>query len=147
MTTDEAIETLQSLLAASGDSESGFTVRARRLGSAELRAVIALRAEECERSTREMRALLSALGHPPVEVTRGSSAPRPWRLAGAAADGDDAVLEECEHEEERSLELYRAALFADPPPPLRALLQGELEAARRSAGLIRSLRERAREAA
>ncbi len=146
---DDTIDVLNDLLATARDGEYGFRACAEEVESPRLKPLFQDRAEQCREAGQELIALIARLGG---ETADGGTAQgamhRGWMKVKAAvgADGEKAILEECERGEDAAIASYRKALKRTLPVDVRAVVEKQAAGAQRNHDQIRDLRNAARAA-
>ncbi len=150
MSSDDVIDTLNTLIETCKDGEYGFRACAEHVKSAQLRQVFASRADDCRQGATELQSLVTRLGG---EADTGSSVAgavhRGWvNLKGMlSGDSDQAALNECERGEDTALARYRDAIKKALPVDVAAVVQRQYEGAKRNHDQVRTLRDQMRSAA
>jgi uncharacterized protein (TIGR02284 family) len=138
----EVISTLNELIETCRDGQEGFRTAAEGVQSAELRelfhAYALQRADFAGALQDEVRRLG---GEPERTGSLVASLHRGWMGLRAALEGDDdrTIAGECERGEAVALETYRAALDADMPASVRALIERQFAEVKEAHHLIGNL--------
>jgi len=147
MSREAIVETLNELIEACKDGEYGFTACARHVSSAQLRLLLTERADDCIRSAEELQSLVVRFGGEPETEGSGLAAlHRGWLAMRSSLAGysDQAMLAECEREEDLALARYRAALGERLPEDVRAVVARQQLGVLAQQDQIKRLRDGAR---
>lgn len=145
MKNDHTIRTLGELIDINRDGEEVYRLCARRASEASVRRLFLVRARQCADAAQELRRLVRQLGG---GAGQGGGSTAPMQRArtepqAAHARDDDALLEECERDEDRALEIYRNALDDQHLPDfVRQVVLRQFEGVMDSRDRIRGLRVR-----
>jgi uncharacterized protein (TIGR02284 family) len=124
------IVTLSELLTVTRDGAHGFTVCAEHARSDELKKLFASYSGRRAAAATELSELIAQLGGDPAAPGRiADAARRGWVNLHAAvtSNTDEALIEECEHGEDRALEVYRNALDDHLPEFVRQVVLRQFE--------------------
>lgn len=138
----EVISTLNSLIETCRDGREGFRTAAEGVRSAELRELFHKYAHQREGFASELQDEVQRLGGNPEQTgSLVATLHRGWMGLRAALEGDDerAVVSECERGEGVALETYRAALGADMPAGVRAMVERQFAEIKEAHNLIANL--------
>ena len=141
---EEVVSTLNDLIETCRDAEEGFSTAAEGVKDEELRALLLEHSRQRAGFAGDLQTEVRRLGGEPV--TEGSVAGavhRGWLGIRAAVTGadEDSVLSECERGEDAAIANYRAALNADMPAGVRALVERQFAVIRDARDRFRALRE------
>jgi uncharacterized protein (TIGR02284 family) len=141
--TEEVVSTLNDLIAACRDAQEGFSTAAEGVKDEALRSLLLEYSRQRAGFAGDLQAEVRRLGGEPV--TEGSVAGaihRGWLGIRAAVTGDDedTILSECERGEDAAVANYRAALNADMPAGVRALVERQFDLVRDARDRLRTLR-------
>jgi uncharacterized protein (TIGR02284 family) len=124
------IVTLSELLMVTRDGEHGFTVCAEHAHRDELKKLFASRARWHGAAAAQLTELIVQLGGDPAARGRTvGGTRRGWGNLHAALtqNTDDSLIEQCEHGEDRALEVYRNALDDHLPEFVRQVVLRQFE--------------------
>ena len=141
----EVIATLNRLIETCRDGREGFRTAAEGVRSAELRGQFQAFARQREGFAGELQGEVRRLGGEPEQTgSLVATLHRGWMGLRAALEGDDdrAVVSECERGEDVALETYRAALGADLPASVRAMVERQFAEVKEAHNLIANLERR-----
>lgn len=141
----EVISTLNSLIETCRDGREGFRTAAEGVQSAELRELFHNYARQREGFVSELQDEVRRLGGDPEQTgSLVATLHRGWMGLRAALEGEDdrAVVSECERGESVALETYRAALGADMPAGVRAMIERQFAEIKEAYNLIANLDRR-----
>jgi uncharacterized protein (TIGR02284 family) len=147
MSTDDTIDTLNSLIEVSKDGEYGFRTSAEHARDPQLKALFGKRADECAQAARELAQHVVKLGgEPEDDGTTAGAMHRGWVAVKSSLSTytDLQILEDTEKGEDRALASYEDAVNEDLPEPARSVVERQLEGVRRNHEQVRSLRNTAR---
>lgn len=122
----EVISTLNELIETCRDGQEGFRTAAEGVRSAELRELFHDYARQRADFASALQDEVRRLGGDPERTgSLVASLHRGWMGLRAALEGNDdrAIVSECERGEGVALETYRAALDADMPANVRAMIE------------------------
>ena len=139
---EEVIRTLNSLIETCRDGQEGFKTAAEGVRSAELKELFHAYSRQRGAFVGELQDEVRRMGGEPEDSGSVSAAlHRGWMgLKAALTGGDDnAVVSECERGEDAALAEYRAALGADMPANVRALVEREFAEVKEAHQRIRTL--------
>lgn len=145
MNNDNVINTLNALTKVCFDSEQGFRACAARAVSGYLRALMADRADRYARAAQDLQQIVVCRGGQPLTANALSAAMhRGWVDARVVmrGTGDEALLTECERNEEGTVARYRAALEKDLPVSIYAILNHQYLGFLQNHELIKSVRDK-----
>jgi uncharacterized protein (TIGR02284 family) len=109
----ELLLTLNDLLRTSSAGEARFRSCARYAENINLKALLEAAADRCAAGADQLRAKIRDLGGDPRSVDSVSS---------SIGMDDDAILAECERDEQMAKDEYEAALDADLPLDVKAIV-------------------------
>jgi uncharacterized protein (TIGR02284 family) len=147
MNNDEIVNVLNGLIEISRDGAEGFRTCATDVDDAALKLYFQNRAESCENAIRELNTEVRRHGGDPDSgSTLTGTLHRAWvNLKTAIMSHDNlSVLEECERGEAAAVLAYESALREELPGELRALLEKQLDGAKRNHDRVRQMRDAAR---
>ena len=139
---DGAISTLNNLIETCRDGQNGFQTAAEGIRNSDLKTLFHTYAQQRAQFAGELQDEVRRLGGDPE--TSGSVAAtlhRGWINIKSAVTGEDenAVISECERGEDAAVSNYRAALDADLPANVRALVERQFAHVKEAHDRIRSL--------
>jgi uncharacterized protein (TIGR02284 family) len=123
---EELIASLNDLIETCRDGQEGFRTAAAGVKSAELRELFEGYSRQRASFVGELQDEVRRIGGDPARTgSLVASLHRGWMGLRAAVEGKDdgAVVSECERGEDVALANYRAALGADMPASVRAMLE------------------------
>jgi uncharacterized protein (TIGR02284 family) len=141
----EVISTLNGLIETCRDGQEGFRAAAEGVRGAELRELFHGYARQRAGFAGELQDEVRRLGGEPERTgSLAASLHRGWMGLRAALEGADdrAVVAECERGEAVALEAYRAALGADMPANVRAMVERQFAEVKEARNLIGDLERR-----
>jgi uncharacterized protein (TIGR02284 family) len=144
---DNVIDVLNDLIENSKDGQYGFAKCAERVESAQLRATLAQRADDCAKAIAELQEMVVRHGGTPAEHgTVLGALHRGWVSVKDTLTGnsDHAVLEECERGEDAALARYRKALKEDLPADVRSLIERQMAGTQANHDEVKRLRDSTR---
>ena len=127
----ELLLTLNDLLRTSNDGEKRFRSCAHHAANINLKRLLYAAAERCAEGAEQLRAKIRALGGEPRSA--GS-------VGGSTGIDDHAILAECERDEHMAKHEYEAALDADLPCDVRAMVGRHYRVVTQNHDKIRILR-------
>jgi uncharacterized protein (TIGR02284 family) len=140
---EEVVSTLNDLIQTCRDAEEGFGTAAEGVEDEDLRALLVEYSRQRAGFAGDLQAEVRRLGgEPETEGSVVGAIRRGWlgiRAAMAGAD-DDSVISECERGDDASLANYGAALDADMPASVRALVERQFAVVRDTRDRLRALR-------
>jgi len=137
------IVTLSELLAIAQDGEHGFRVCAEHARADALKKLFAGRASRHAAAAAQLRELIALLGADPAACGKIPGATRRgWANLHTALtqNTDEALVIECEHGEDHTLEVYRNALDDHLPELVRQVVLRQFESMMSDYDQIRFLR-------
>ena len=139
---EEVIATLNNLIATCRDGQEGFQSAAEGVERGELKALFHGYSQQRARFVGELQDEVRRLGGD--AENQGSvtaTIHRGWMgiRAAVTGEGDDAIISECERGEDSAVANYRAALEADLPANVRALVERQFGEVKEAHDRIRSL--------
>ncbi|HEY0080536.1 MAG TPA: PA2169 family four-helix-bundle protein [Pyrinomonadaceae bacterium] len=139
---DGAISTLNNLIETCRDGQNGFQTAAEGVGNSDLKMLFHTYAQQRAQFLGELQDEVRRLGG--EAETSGSIAAslhRGWINIKSAVTGEDenAVISECERGEDAAVSNYRAALDADLPANVRAIVERQYTHVKEAHDRIRSL--------
>ncbi len=143
---DDTVDTLNDLIETCRDGEYGFAACAEYCQSPSLKTLLLKREAECGNAAEELQSLVLKLGgRPETGGTATGALHRGWVAVRGTLSGytDKSMLEECERGEDVALAAYRKALKHVFPAEVRAIVEGQLQGARRNHDQIKALRNEA----
>ncbi|ARO88203.1 aldehyde dehydrogenase [Nitrosospira lacus] len=147
MNNDEIVSILNGLIEISRDGAEGFRTCSEDVDDVALKLYFKNRAESCEKAIRELNTEVRRHGGDPDSGgTLTGTLHRAWvNLQAAIISRDNlSVLEECERGEAAAVLAYENALREELPGELRALLDKQLDGAKRNHDRVRQMRDTAR---
>lgn len=144
----DVIDALQDLVECCKDGEYGFRKSAERAQGAQLKPLLARRADEFRAAGEELNRLVVALGGRREDSGSALGAVhRGWvAVQTALGDNDKAVLEGCERGQDNALARYRKALDKPLPADIRSVVERQLQQVRECHDEMKQLRDQARAA-
>jgi uncharacterized protein (TIGR02284 family) len=146
MINDEVISVLNDLIQTSKDGEQGFRSCAEDANErdAQFKVLFEESSRGCAAAASELQELVRALGGDPA--THGSvsgSMHRQWLNIKSLITGkdDEAVLTECEREEDAALKSYREALQKDLSANIRMVVERQYQGVLANHDRVKSLRD------
>jgi uncharacterized protein (TIGR02284 family) len=124
------IVTLSELLTVTRNGEHGFSICAERARCGALKTLFAARARRHACAAAQLRELIGQLGgDPAIHCKLLGATQRGWLNLHAALtqDGDDVLIDACEHGEDHALEVYRNALDDHLPEFVRQVVLRQFE--------------------
>ena len=141
------VSVLNGLIEISRDGAEGFRTCAEDVDDAALKLYFRNRAESCEKAIHELNTEVRRHGgDPDPDGTLTGTLHRAWvNLKTAIISQDNlTVLEECERGEAAAVVAYENALREELPGELRALIDTQLDGAKRNHDRVRQMRDTAR---
>ena len=141
----EVISTLNELIETCRDGQEGFRAAAEGVQDAELRELFRRHSLQRADFVGALQDEVRRMGGEPEQTgSLVASLHRGWMGLRAALEGGDdrAIVSECERGEGVALETYRAALGADMPASVRALVERQFAEVKEAHNLIRNLERR-----
>jgi uncharacterized protein (TIGR02284 family) len=141
---EELISCLNDLIQTCRDSEKGFKTAAERVKS----DVVSNYFERCslERAqfASELQAEVRQLGGDPATMGSPSGVlHRGWMNVISAVTGDDAIVSECEREEDSAVKAYQEALKQNLPPNVLPVVKHQFTRIKQSHDRLRDMKKRA----
>ena len=147
MDNGKIISVLNGLIEISRDGAEGFRTCAEDVHDAALKLYFRNRAESCEKAIHELNTEVRRYGGDPDSGgTLTGTLHRAWVNIKTAIISQDnlIVLEECERGEAAAVGAYENALREELPGELRALIDTQLDGAKRNHDCVRQMRDTAR---
>lgn len=143
METTDIVKTLNELIQTSQDGAKGFHEASEKASDFPLKSELRNRAHLCEKAAQDLQAMVLSLGGEPERGgTIEGAVHRGWVAVKAAFGNNDvAVLEECERGEDHAKSVYRDALKANLPAPVRTLVADQYQHVLTNHDRIRDLRD------
>lgn len=145
MTNLDTITLLNRLIVTAKDGESSFHSAADEAHDPELKESLLQYSRYFGESAHELQEVVKRLGGKPQELgTFGNTLHRTWMHLKATALGrnEDAILEECERDEDQAKTELEHALHEEMPPEVHDLLARQYQGTLQHHEEIRALRER-----
>jgi uncharacterized protein (TIGR02284 family) len=139
---EEVISTLNNLIETCRDGQNGFRTAADGVRGDELKTLFHSYSQQRARFVGELQDEVRRLGGDPETTgSLAASIHRGWMDIRSAITGadDDAIIAECERGEDAAVSNYRAALSADLPANIRAIVERQFADVKEAHDRIRSL--------
>ncbi len=139
---EEVISTLNELIETCRDGQEGFRAAAGGVGGAELKRLFHEYSQQRAGFVGELQGEVRRLGGEAEDSgSVAASLHRGWIGIKAAVTGRDdrSILAECERGEDSAVSTYRAALDADLPANVRAVVERQFGEVKQAHDRIRSL--------
>jgi uncharacterized protein (TIGR02284 family) len=141
-TNNQAITTLNRLIETCKDGQKGYQTAAKSVSNVDLKALFASYAEQRAGYAAELQSDVMRLGgQPPEHGTLTGPVRRAWtNIKNIVSRGSEhAVIAECERSEDEAMERYLAAVKANLPPHVHALIERQLAGIREAHERVRAL--------
>ena len=142
--TDNMIATLNNLIEACKDGETGFNTCADESGEPQLKAFLLGQARRCAEAAAELRKVFVNSGGDPEAIgSLGHALHRRWTDIKSTLTGsdDEAILKECERGEDLTARSYRAALEQSLPLDVRMLVERQYQSLLHNYAQVKNLRD------
>jgi uncharacterized protein (TIGR02284 family) len=139
---EEVISTLNNLIETCRDGQNGFQTAAEGVERSELKTLFHTYSQQRARFVGELQDEVRRLGGDPEDSgSVAATLHRGWIDIKSAVTGKDdgAILSECERGEDVAVANYRAALDADLPANVRAVVERQFGEVKEAHDRIRSL--------
>jgi uncharacterized protein (TIGR02284 family) len=152
MDNDEVISTLNELIETCKDGEASYQTCANDAAARQsrLEAMFLDLQHGCDAAATELQGIVRAAGGQAcTDSSVGSTVYRNWIHLKTAfiGDSDEAVLIDCEREEDAAKRKYRAALDLDLPHDIRVIVEHQYQGVLVNHGQIKMLRDQLKAAA
>lgn len=144
MTSDEVVNTLNSLIELNRDGQNGFQEAAAKIGAPPIKAYCFEQSLARAKFVGELQSQVRSLGVEPDNTGSISGAlHRGWiDLKAALGGGDHAILAATEAGEDHAVNEYKKVLGETLPAPVRDIVERQLQSVQQAHDKVKEMRNR-----